>query len=71
MKCIACGREMLDRGTRYECSNILCDYEEEIENKERCIRVKRDPPSKFLQNRTFLGRNGIGHGRYTITLVLD
>lgn len=29
MKCIACGREMLDRGTHYECSNILCDYLEE------------------------------------------
>jgi hypothetical protein len=30
MKCIACGREMVDRETHYECSNILCDYEEEI-----------------------------------------
>jgi hypothetical protein len=45
MKCIACGREMLDRGTHYECSNILCDYEEEIKNKEVWVRLKRDLPS--------------------------
>jgi hypothetical protein len=44
MKCIACGREMLDRETHYECSNILCDYEEEIENKEEWIGPKRDLP---------------------------
>ena len=35
MKCIACGREMLDRETHYECSNVLCDCEEEIENQKR------------------------------------
>lgn len=46
MKCIACGREMLDRGTHYKCSNILCDYEEEIEEREKWARLKRD----FLQN---------------------
>lgn len=34
MRCIACGRVMLDRGTHYECSNIFCDYEEEIEDKK-------------------------------------
>jgi hypothetical protein len=34
MRCIACGGEMLDRGTHYECSNILCDYEEDIESRE-------------------------------------
>jgi len=42
MKCIACGREMLDRGTHYECSNILCDYEEEIENRKKWAGLKRD-----------------------------
>jgi hypothetical protein len=42
MKCIACGREMLDMGTYYECSNVLCDYEEENENKEVLIRLKED-----------------------------
>jgi hypothetical protein len=31
MKCIACGREMIDRGTHFECSNMLCDYEETID----------------------------------------
>jgi hypothetical protein len=41
MKCLACGREMVDRETHYECSNILCDYEEEIENMEAWIRLKR------------------------------
>lgn len=34
MKCIACGREMLNKGTHLECPNILCDYEEEIAIKE-------------------------------------
>ena len=50
MKCIACGREMLDRGTHYECSNILCDYEEEIENKDEWIRVTRDLPGIIVNN---------------------
>lgn len=45
MKCIACGREMLDRGTHYECSNILCDYEEDIENWELWARLNQEPPS--------------------------
>lgn len=40
MKCIACGREMSDRGAYYECTNILCDYEEEIEKKEERMRFK-------------------------------
>ena len=34
MKCIACGREMLDRITYYQCSNVLCDCIEEIEDRE-------------------------------------
>jgi hypothetical protein len=42
MKCIACGREMVERETHYECSNILCDYEEEIGNREVWIRLPRD-----------------------------
>ena len=54
MKCIACGREMLYRGTHYECSNILCDYDEDmVETKEEWVRPKRylprivvDRPSK-------------------------
>lgn len=44
MKCIACGREMLDRKTYYQCSNILCDWIEEIENKNICINLKPDLP---------------------------
>jgi hypothetical protein len=42
MKCIACGRDMLERGTHYECPNFLCDYEEEIENKEVLIRLQEN-----------------------------
>jgi hypothetical protein len=34
MKCLACGREMLSKGMAFFCPNILCDYEEEIENNE-------------------------------------
>lgn len=30
MKCIACGREMLSEGAYFVCSNLLCDYAEEI-----------------------------------------
>lgn len=33
MRCPACGREMLNKGTYFDCPNILCDYEEEIENE--------------------------------------
>lgn len=32
MKCPACGLGMLRRKTYCECSNILCDYEEDIAN---------------------------------------
>lgn len=42
MRCIACGREMLERGTHYECPNFLCDYEEDIESKEALIRLKEN-----------------------------
>ena len=34
MKCPACGRGMCVRGDHFECPNILCDYEEEIEDNE-------------------------------------
>jgi predicted RNA-binding Zn-ribbon protein involved in translation (DUF1610 family) len=37
MKCLACGREMDNKGTHFECPNSLCDYEEEIENDEARI----------------------------------
>jgi hypothetical protein len=50
MKCIACGREMLDRGTHYECSNILCDYEEDIEHKEVWARLKQDLQNIAVNN---------------------
>ena len=34
MKCPACGRWMLVGRNHFECSNILCDYEEELEDSE-------------------------------------
>lgn len=34
MICPVCGRGMFVRGNRFECPNILCDYEEEIEDNE-------------------------------------
>jgi predicted RNA-binding Zn-ribbon protein involved in translation (DUF1610 family) len=34
MKCLACGRNMLNKGTHFICPNLLCDYTEEIENRE-------------------------------------
>ncbi len=34
MKCPACGREMLNKETYFDCPNILCDYEEEIEKND-------------------------------------
>lgn len=34
MKCLACGRVMLNKGTHFVCPSVLCDYSEEIENKE-------------------------------------
>ncbi len=34
MKCPACGREMSNKGTYFDCPNVLCDYEEEIEKND-------------------------------------
>jgi len=50
MRCIACGREMLDRGTHYECSNILCDYEEAKEHREVWVRAKRGVPTRVVND---------------------
>ncbi len=33
MRCPACGREMADECTHMRCTNLLCDYEEETENR--------------------------------------
>ena len=50
MKCMACGREMLNKGTHLECCNILCDYEEEIENNGVFIKPKKERPG-FIFNK--------------------
>ncbi len=40
MTCPACGRRMLDRGTHFECPNILCDYEEDVKEVEGMARAR-------------------------------
>ncbi len=46
MKCPVCGRRMLDRITYLECPNILCDYEEEVEDQE--ILATPEPKNSFI-----------------------
>jgi len=41
MKCIACGREMIDNGNHWECSNLLCDYEEETDTQETLTKEQQ------------------------------
>ena len=55
MKCIACGREMLDMRTYYQCSNVLCDYEEEIEDRDVYMSLKSDMPSSIVVNNAVKG----------------
>ncbi len=50
MKCIACGREMIDMKTYYQCSNVLCDYEEGIEDRDVYISLKLDMPGTMVVN---------------------
>jgi hypothetical protein len=50
MKCIACGREMIDMKTYYQCSNVLCDCEEEIEDRDVYMSLKSDMPSAMVVN---------------------
>lgn len=45
MKCRVCGREMLNRGVYFECSNILCDYEEDIGLSTKCNEELPGVPS--------------------------
>lgn len=47
MKCPACGRTMVERGTLAECPNILCDYDEEIEDRE-AFRPGRELPEVMV-----------------------
>lgn len=48
MKCPACGRGMIKKGTYFECSNILCDYEEDVENQEVLANPEQEYPISFL-----------------------
>ena len=56
MKCIACGREMRDMKTYYQCSNVLCDYEEEIEDRDICMSLKSDMSSSIAVNNAVKSR---------------
>ena len=46
MKCLACGREMIHKDTHLECSNFLCDYEEEVSTLDDVLREQR--VSRFI-----------------------
>ena len=48
MKCPACGRRMIKKETYFECSNILCDYEEDVENQEVLTKPKGGVPNLSL-----------------------
>jgi|GEM_PF-1241812 len=55
MKCLVCGRVMLHRGTYFECPNIFCDYEEDIEDREAPVdRGREDVQAWRLNSRIFL-----------------
>lgn len=56
MKCRVCGREMLDRGAYYECSNILCDYEEDVKSQAEAVRKTEGLPGIFLLKSTISTR---------------
>jgi hypothetical protein len=59
MKCIACGREMLDRDTYYECSNVLCDYEEEIEHKDHMDKTKTRTANHYSYSNNAVRRSSL------------
>ena len=44
MNCPACGRKMSVSGSFAECTNILCDYEEEIGPWEVSAETDRELP---------------------------
>jgi hypothetical protein len=56
MKCRACGREMLNRGTYFECSNLFCDYEEDIKNQGVSVEQKKVLPNVILLESTTMTR---------------
>jgi hypothetical protein len=56
MKCRVCGREMLNRGAYFECSNILCDYEEDIKNQGASVKQEEEFPGRILFKATTMTR---------------
>ena len=54
MKCRVCGREMLNRGSYFECSNLFCDYEEDVKNQGACLMQEEGSPNIILVKSTTL-----------------
>ena len=56
MKCQACGREMVNRGAYFECSNFFCDYEEDIKNQGLISKQDAGAPNIVLFKSTIMTR---------------
>ncbi|MGD0282006.1 MAG: hypothetical protein ABSB95_06555 [Dissulfurispiraceae bacterium] len=56
MKCRACGREMLNRGAYFECSNLFCDYEEDIKNQGVSVNQEEEQPNIIIFKSTTMTR---------------
>ncbi len=48
MKCRVCGREMLNSGASFECSNLFCDYEEDIRNQGAGVIQEEESPNIII-----------------------
>ena len=60
MKCRACGREMLNRGAYFECSNLFCDYEEDISNQSVSVKQEEVSPKMSSFKSKMMTGNSIG-----------
>jgi hypothetical protein len=56
MKCRACGREMFNRGAYFECSNLFCDYEEDIKNQGVSVKQEEESPNIIVFKSTTMTR---------------
>ncbi len=56
MKCRVCGREMFNRGSYFECSNLFCDYEEDIKNQGVIVKKEEGLPNITIVRSTTMTR---------------
>ncbi len=56
MKCRVCGREMLNRGSYFECSNLFCDYEEDIKNQGAALKQDSEASKIIVFRSTIMTR---------------